>query len=110
MTCMIMTEQETMISAETEDAQPSPLQLLPNGMGELVTCNTEESKYCRGEKISSILPPPLIGKNLSANNMFFCIKDCIVDMAMFTALAKLLSLKNYNFIPQKLSAIQHVYY
>ena len=34
-------------------------------------------------------------KILSAN-MFFCIKDCIVDMVTFTTLAKLLSLKTHE--------------
>ena len=65
-----------------------------------------------------ILPPALVRENLFTN-FFSFVKDCIVDMATFTALAKLiLSLENYyctkiaglckNVIPQKFSAIRYV--
>ena len=61
-----------------------------------------------------ILPPALIGENFICE-FFPSVKDSIVDMATFTTLAKILSLKNYyntkiaglgeNFITQKFSAI-----
>ena len=69
---------------------------------------------------SPILPPALIGKNLSLSmNLFSCIRDCIADnniMATFTALMKILSPANYcntkiatelseSVIPQKFSAM-----
>ena len=48
-------------------------------------------------KISPILPPNLIGENIIKSR----IKDCIEDMATFTAFAK-----KKNFFPQKFSAIK----
>ena len=51
-------------------------------------------------KISPILPPNLIGENIiNYANFLSHIKDCIEDMATFTALAK-------KIFPQKFSAIQ----
>ena len=39
-----------------------------------------------GYKLLSILPPALIGKNFICE-FFSCVKDCIADMATFTALS-----------------------
>ena len=80
-----------------------------------------ESGIIFGQKylsFSPILPPALIGENLSLSvNLFFCVKDCIAGMATFTALVKILSPANYcntkiatelskSVIPQKFSAMR----
>ena len=55
--------------------------------------------YCtagnfRQESIFAISLASLIGKKFICK-FFSCVNDCIADMATFTALAKILSLKSY---------------
>ena len=90
---MIVKEQETMIAVKNWGC--SAIAPLPKGMGELVTCNEQKCKCYRGEKFHQFCHLLSLVKILSAN-MFFCIKNCIVDMVTFTTLAKLLSLKTHE--------------
>ena len=71
--------------------------------------NTVQLEGLPRDNFLPISPPVLIFENLI---FFFCVKDCIADMATITILAKILSLKKAkiaglgkNFIPQKCSAI-----
>ena len=64
-------------------------------------------------KFLPILPPALIGENLSTNFISH-VKNCIANMATFTALAKVENYYNTkiaelgkNFIPQKFLAIRY---
>ena len=61
----------------------------------LVVYNTVEPEiFARRNFCQLILPPALIGENFICK-YFSHVKECIADMAMFTALAKILSLENY---------------
>ena len=69
-------------------------------LGHIALMRKYDSKYrtagnfCQ-EKISPILSPALIGKNLSTN-FFFSVKEYITNMATFTALVKILSHENFQ--------------